>query len=68
MPAAAATAAIALYSSAARFTPSIVGELPAPRLATIICVMPTSLAQAMLADCLSLSSFMLKWLLTHVRP
>ena len=68
MPAFAATAAILLYSSAAFFTSSIVGLFPPPRLAVIIWVMPTSLAQAMLSGCLSLSSLMLKCALSHVRP
>ena len=68
MPAFAATAAILLYSSAAFFTSSIVGLLPPPRLAVIICVMPTSFAQSMLSGCFSRSSRMLKCALSHVRP
>ena len=68
MPAAAATAAILLYSSAARLTSSSVGVFPPPSVAVIICVMPISLAQSMDAACFSLSSFMLKCALSHVRP
>jgi len=40
--------AILLYSSAARFTSSIVGFRGPPRLGTSICVRPTSFAQAIL--------------------
>ena len=63
MPAFAATAAILLYSSAALFTWSSVGLLPpfpSPRVAVIICVIPTSFAHSMLFSWLFRSSPMLK--------
>ena len=68
MPAFADSAAILLYSSAARFTSSIVGFLGPLSVAVIIWVIPTSCAQAMDSACFVLSSFMPKWPLTHVKP
>ena len=46
MPAWAARSPMRLYSSAARFTSSMVGFLGPSRLGTSICVRPTSFAQA----------------------
>ena len=59
---------MALYSSAAFFTSSIVGVLPPPSVATSICVMPISAAQSMLFCWFSRISRMLKCALSHFMP
>ena len=71
MPALAAVSPILLYSSAARFTMSMVVtpfSMCPFRLAVPIWVMPMSWAQAIDCVCLVRSSFSAKWALGHLSP
>src|ERR1022692_2521507 len=68
MPALADCSPILLYSSAARFTSSMVGFRGPSRLGTIICVKPRSFAQAILPARSFRNSPMSKCELSHLTP